>query len=148
MYPLALAFFFAGIASIFYPQPDMVSSQTAKADAQGRNFAIYRNAVCDYATTNPTFVGTVPESSLLLPSGYKKTGTWINMVEVGGTIYVYASVERSGQMASNVIDALSGNNAVGIKDAFGRIISTSYGDLGVTAPAYIPEDAVVSFSSR
>ncbi len=107
-----------------------------------RNYIHYQNAASAYYNDNPGHTGEILETDMDLMPGYISIGDWQNQVETG-VLYVWS--EQGQRMVSPVVTQLKNTKRVGLNRS-GQLISPLYGDLGVTLPAFIAEDSIVSIS--
>lgn len=111
----------------------------------------------EFLTANPSYTGTVPDSSLgsYWPTGYEgypgaggwtRTSTWSNVVETGGVLYVY-SVGGAGAnelTLDGLHKKLGETTMFGHKDATtGHLITVSGTPSNIVLPAAIGDDEIV-----
>jgi len=116
---------------------------TSEAADLAWNLAVYRNAVLAYASQNPAFTGTAPDSALPFPPWYKPAAPWGNKV-LPGMVAVYGSRSMTVELATEMVTLAKGSYFVGIADAkTGRLLSPLLGDTGLTLPPGIPDGVPV-----
>ena len=152
----ALAFLVALVAFIPFASGYFQTVTTAEPLTVTRsivsleNYLAYRGAVMSYAEQNQAYTGTVPDTALtsLLPPGYIKTGPWTNQIS-GTQIVVYGTsnigmIGASKLSNDSVVD--SANYLVGYAKS-GNWVTTAGGTIS-TAPAYVPDGAILSIISK
>jgi hypothetical protein len=148
MYPIFLTVFF-GAVIMYYTAIDVPAKEQAiqqvTADVSATNFIAYRKAVQKYLLANPSFSGTVSDTSLTafwLP-GYVRNPNWTNLVS-GGTLYVFSTTAVS-HGTIDAIRAMSGESVLfGTKSpTTGRLVAYNGFDTGIVLPAAIPNNAIV-----
>ncbi|SDF33648.1 type IV pilus biogenesis protein PilM [Desulfovibrio legallii] len=100
------------------------------------NYAIYRNAAFLYVHRNNPPDGTVSQTALDLPDGWRALRSWAARVN-GGRCYVYGSA--SAEEIAAVRELFRGSLAVGRAEN-GRLTPDGLTPL----PAFIPADSLVS----
>lgn len=125
----------AGLQSLTVVPPHSALLQ----QAEGSQFVVYRNAVLTYMTANPTYTGSVPASSLVLPAGFPPLPGQGNQVVVlpsgkGRMIYAYATLPAAA--ASQAASATDGDISYGVVSgtSWASPIAGAMGALGVSVP--------------
>lgn len=146
--PTVIALFFLAIMSLMsamYLPVQKVQAERSIADAGATSLLAYRQAVIDYLNANPTFTGTVPDTSLTFPWGHVRDARWTNVVQAGGTLYVFEAFANS-QNSSQVLDQLyrktMSSFMVG-RNSGGQLVSANGFATGVTVPAAVPNGALL-----
>jgi PilM len=105
----------------------------------GSLFVAYRNAIVAWVTVNPTFLGAVPSSSLVLPPGFAALSGQGNEVVAtpsgaGRIIYTWAALPAgaASQAAQATNEDLSFGTVSG--NAWTSPIAGGMGTLGVPVP--------------
>lgn len=100
---------------------------------------VYRNAVAEYASSNPAFSGVVSDTLLSLPSWYVKPPSLSNYI-AGGKSYSFYSESLPG-LAGELARQTESIN-VGINQN-GVLLSPNIANSGIVLPAQIPLGSVV-----
>jgi hypothetical protein len=145
--PTVISLFFLAVVALlsasYLPQQE-AQAEISVADAGATSLLAYREAVINYLNANPTFAGTVPDSSLTFPWGYVRDLRWTNTVLSGGTLYVYESTPSPN--SSQVIDELYRKTAssfmVGQNNG-GQLVSARGFATGISVPAAVPNGALL-----
>ena len=111
----------------------------ADVTAASVNVLVYRNAVANFASSNPTFSGTVSDAQLVLPSWYVKSASLGNYISAGISYSFYTSVLTGlvGELARRTESVNVGTNQNGV------LLAPNMANMGVTLPAQIPNGSVV-----
>jgi hypothetical protein len=104
------------------------------------NVLTYRNAVARYALNNPLASGVIADTSLGLPSWYRKHGSLGNYVSAGRSYVFYTGGDMPGLVGA--IYAKTESTAVGT-NASGVLNTPARGNTGIALPAQVPNQAVV-----
>lgn len=110
------------------------------ADVAATNFFAYRKAAMDYVAANPSYSGTIPDSSLVFLPGYIRDTRWSNVVN-GNTLYVFNNGASTIQIRNSIYEKGGRSMLIGKKSPAGNLINVSGYDTGVTLPAIIPVNA-------
>lgn len=111
----------------------------AEVAAMSGSMLVYRNSVVAYTEANPTFIGSVSDAALSLPTWYIKPPGLNNYVGAG-TSYVYLTAALpglAGALASKTESTSIGTNQGGL------LSSPNTGSTGIHLPGQIPLSAVV-----
>lgn len=145
--PLVASIFFVAMMSLLaalYVPAQQAQAVQAVADVGATSLLAYRESVIDYLNANPTFTGTVPDSSITFVWGYQRDMRWTNLV-TGGTLYVYEIAANSPD-TSEVLDQLYRKTAasfmVGRNNA-GLLVSANGFATGITVPPAVPDGALL-----
>lgn len=114
------------------------SSIVAENEAISGSMQVYKNAIVRYLELTPSASGTIPDSSLSLPTWYYRIQGVSNYVAFG-KVYVY--YQGRAELAS-VIEVNTESLTVGINRG-GILINPRSGNTGIVLPAVIPESSVV-----
>lgn len=115
-------------------------AQASEAQSFGSNLLVYRDAVLQYARTNPGFSGPVPDNALNLPTWYRKADSLLSFAS-GGRGYVYILNPPSGLLAE-LVGRASTSAFVGVARG-GQIRHPTRGDTAIPVPPAIPEGSLV-----
>ncbi len=150
MFSLALA---AAVAATAGYGADRIDPrrQTAAAKPIAANMLVYHHAVVAYARQNPSATGPVPESSLALPSWYRKAGSWASIIGAGHVIATYSTTPLPSPMSQNSLAAAlaattAGDILTGLSVAAGGPIYSPTGATTATPPAGVPSGVAVALS--
>ncbi|WP_261793905.1 type IV pilus biogenesis protein PilM [Pseudomonas oryzihabitans] len=116
-------------------------SDSADVDVLAHNLLIYRNALAEYAYTNPGITGTPPDSALPLPNWWSHVSGVSGYVQAGSSYTYYASPPNS--LVTALVE-LTGSLSIGYAYG-GQLVSPSGGSTGVTLPAAVPNGAAVAY---
>lgn len=146
--PTVIALFFlasVSLMSAMYLPSQKVQVELSVADAGATSLLAYRQSVIDYLNANPSFTGSVPDASVTFPWGYVRDPRWTNIVQPGGTLYVYESTANSPN-TSQVLDQLyrrtMSSFMVG-RNSGGQLVSANGFATGVTVPAAVPNGSLL-----
>lgn len=146
--PQLVALFFLAIVSLtsaLYLPAQKAQGEVSVADAGATSLLAYRQGVIDYLNTNPSFSGTVPDSSITFPWGYVRDPRWTNYVQSGGTLYVFEATAHSPH-TDQVLDQLYRKTfrsfSVGRNNS-GQLIGATGASTGITVPAVVPNGALL-----
>lgn len=141
--PLLWAIFAIAIATAVTFNANLTSQNIGMSDAEVAAMAgsmlVYRNSVASFSEANPTFVGSVSDPALGLPSWYVKPPGLGNYVGAGKS-YVYVTTALpglAGVLASKTQSTTIGTNQGGV------LASPNSGSTGIPLPGQIPLAAVV-----
>ncbi len=146
--PTVIAFFFLATVSLMsalYLPSQKFQAEVSVGDTGATSMLAYRQAVIDYLNANPNFTGTVPDASLTFPWGYVRDTRWTNLVQAGGTLYVYESVANAPSTAQ-VLDQLyrkTMNSFMVGRNSGGQLVSATGFATGVTVPSAVPNGALL-----
>lgn len=115
---------------------------SAQASSVTTNMMVYKSAVTDYATANPTYTGTIADASLTLPAWFTKMTGVTNYISAG-TAYVYYTAATPG-LADQLLQATNNSITTGIKRS-GQLVNPFLYTTSISLPAAIPNGAVVLF---
>ncbi|WP_319779091.1 type IV pilus biogenesis protein PilM [Maridesulfovibrio sp.] len=141
MKTLAALFTLLGVLAMVTPETFLnTHSNEYQAQAVAVNFGTYRNAVNEYAISNPSALGgiAIPRSLLDLPSGWKSMRAWTNRPD-GGNLYVWGPV-KEGE-AAEIMELFMNSYAIGVKRN-GSLVTAHGTDMAL--PAFIPNGNIVS----
>lgn len=146
--PQVIALFFLAIVSLtsaLYLPAQKAQGEVAIADAGATSLLAYRQGVIDYLNANPSFTGTVPDTSMAFPWGYVRDPRWTNYVQSGGTLYVFEATANSahtdqvlGQLYRKTFKSFS----VGRNNA-GQLVGATGVSTGILVPAAVPNGALM-----
>lgn len=146
--PQVIALFFLAIVSLtsaLYLPAQKAQGEVSIADAGATSLLAYRQGVIDYLNANPSFSGTVPDSSITFPWGYVRDPRWTNYVQSGGTLYVFEVTAHSPH-TDQVLDQLYRKTfksfSVG-RNSGGQLLGASGLSTGITVPAAVPNGALL-----
>lgn len=146
--PQVIALFFLAIVSLtsaLYLPAQKAQGEVSIADAGATSMLAYRQGVIDYLNANPSFSGTVPDSSITFPWGYVRDPRWTNYVQGGGTLYVFEATAHSPH-TDQVLDQLYRKTfkslSVG-RNTGGQLLGASGLSTGITVPAAVPNGALL-----
>ncbi len=141
MKTLAALFTLLGVLAMVTPETLLdTHSNEYQVRAVAVNFGIYRNAVNEYAISNPSALGgiAIPLSLLDLPSGWKSMRAWTNRPD-GGNLYVWGPI-KEGE-AAEIMKRFMNSYAIGIKRN-GSLVNAH--GIGIALPTFIPNGSIVS----
>jgi hypothetical protein len=115
---------------------------TAQASSISTNMMVYKSAVTVYATSNPAYSGTVPDTSLILPSWFQRFPGVTNYIN-SGTAYVYYLTPVPG-LAQQLLQSTNNSITTGFKHN-GMLVNPYVYTTSIPLPTNIPENAVVLF---
>jgi hypothetical protein len=100
---------------------------------------VYRNAVAEYASSNPAFIGVVSDALLNLPVWYIKPPNLSNYISSGKSYSFYTTPlpGLSGELASRTESINVGINQHGV------LLAPNMANSGIVLPAQIPLGSVV-----
>ena len=104
------------------------------------NFLTYREAVMEYAENNTLVNGTIPTTSLTLPSTWIPTSTWSNQV-VGNIVFIWGQLSAEGKRELEKMTFCS--QAYFYNQGF-TLQAICTGTAGPTFPVSLPNKTVVS----
>ncbi|WP_031484883.1 type IV pilus biogenesis protein PilM [Maridesulfovibrio frigidus] len=135
-----LAIFFCLLGTMAMVSQEMPTQRNSpKAESIAVNYAIYRNAVNNFVTSNSTITtGEVPVSNLSIPPGWKPMRAWANRMD-SGNCYVWGAVQ--GNESEEIRKIFMGSFAIGVKR--NGFLTNAHG-ADTTLPAFIPENSIVS----
>ncbi|OEU68024.1 MAG: pilus assembly protein PilM [Desulfovibrio sp. S3730MH75] len=135
-----LAVFFCLLGTMAMVSQEMPTPRNSpKAESIAVNYAIYRNAVNNFVTSNSTITtGEVPVSNLSIPSGWKPMRAWANRMD-SGNCYVWGAVQ--GNESEEIRKIFMGSFAIGVKQ--NGFLTNAHG-ADTSLPTFIPENSIVS----
>lgn len=146
--PLVLALFFlaaVSLASALSLPERQAQVELAAADAVATSLLAYRQGILDYLNANPAFAGTVPDGVIAFPWGYVRDARWTNLVQGGGTLYVFEAAPHSAH-TDQVLDQLYRKTlqsfSVG-RNAGGQLVGATGFATGIAVPALVPNGALL-----
>ena len=110
-------------------------------DALAYNMITYRNALAEYAHTNPTVTGTPADSVLALPTWYRKLPNVSGYVNAGQSFTYYPTPPNG--LVSKIVD-LTQSQAIGTVVA-STLQSPISGNMGVVVPPAIPNGSALAY---
>lgn len=110
-------------------------------DALAYNMITYRNALAEYAHTNPTVTGTPADSVLALPTWYRKLPNVSGYVNAGQSFTYYPTPPNG--LVSKMVD-LTQSQAIGTVVA-STLQSPISGNMGVVVPPAIPNGSALAY---
>jgi len=148
MATLGALFFVALTAFVgaLYLPAEKAELEDRVASVRATSLLAYRESVINYLNANPSFTGTVPDSSLTFPWGYVRDSRWTNLVPAAGTLYVYSTATDLGLVEDHLYRKTLRSFMVGRKVA-GQLVAANGFATGITLPAAIPDGALV-FAGR
>lgn len=144
--PVLASLFFVAMVSLLgalYAPAQKVQADEAIADVTATSILAYRESVINYLNANPSYSGTVPDSSLTYIWGYQRDLRWTNIVSTG-TLYVY-SVASTADIPL-LLDRLYRKTATSFmvgNNVSGRLISANGFSTGITVPPAVPSGVVL-----
>lgn len=116
-------------------------SAAVDLSALAHNLLIYRNALAEYAHSNPGITGSPADTALSLP------GWWVHAPGVsgyiqGGSSYTFYASPPNGLVTT--LAELTHSVAVGYASG-GQLVSPTGGATGVVLPAAVPAGAAVAY---
>lgn len=115
---------------------------SAQASTIATNMLVYKSAATAYATANPTYTGSIADTSLSLPTWFAKTQGINNYIE-GGTAYIYYTSATPG-LADQLLQVTNNSITTGFKRG-GHLVNPFVYTTSISLPATIPDNAVVLF---
>ena len=147
LWPIAVIALFAGFSRVAWQTETAFEPRrsTQQAAVQGAIFDAYRNAVVNYVIANPSFIGTVPRTSLALAGTVTALPGLGNQVVAttggaGRIICVYAALPASAVGGASA--AAAGDQSIGVVS--GTQWSTPSGGVIGTLPVLVPSGDIVS----
>jgi len=146
--PLVIALFFLSIvalASALMLPEWQAQADVAVADAGATSLLAYRQGVVDFLNANPSFAGTVPDAVISFPAGYVRDPRWTNLVQAGGTLYVFEAAAHSAH-TDQVLDQIHRKTlqSFGVgRNASGQLVGASGFATGILVPATVPNGALL-----
>lgn len=139
--PLMASLFFIAMVSLIgamYVPAQEAQAKTSIAEVGATSFLAYRESVVNYLNVNPSFTGTVPDTSLTFLWGYQRDTRWTNAVS-GGTLYTYvvANSANTDELLSQLYRKTESSFMVG-RSTGGKLISANGFQTGITIPATTP----------
>ncbi len=110
-------------------------------DALAYNMITYRNALAEYAHTNPTITGAPADSVLALPTWYRKLPNVSGYVNAGQSFTYYPTPPNG--LVSKMVD-LTQSQAIGTVVA-STLQSPISGNMGVVVPPAIPNGSALAY---
>ncbi len=143
IYWIAVLFFgiSLGAISTLTRETDLRSS-AADASAIAHNLLVYRNALAEFANSNPGYAGTVPDSSLSLPPWFVHLPGVNGYVAAANSYAFYASPPVG--LVTQLLDLTGSSRAVGYVSA-GQLISPIDGAAGIAVPGTVPNGSAVVY---
>ena len=117
----------------------------AKRIALAQNMIIYKSAVNNYLSANPTYNGTIPDSSLVFPSWYSKMANWTNNAS-SGRYSIYLATPLGEVITGELADLSEGSMNAGVKQS-GTLWVSGYGNTTVALQPAIPNGSPVYIGS-
>jgi biotin carboxyl carrier protein len=146
MFLLVVLIVMVGITAMFFPFMDgSFQHEQFHARALVRNFAVYRQAVGEYALANPAFTGIILDASLNLPGPYQKMTNWQAQAVATGEVFVYGPVSQP-RVIREAIEALDQQANIGVATST-QIVSPLYGNV-LAKPAFVTAGDLVGFIGR
>lgn len=109
--------------------------------ALAHNLLIYRNALAEYAYSNPGANGVPADSALALPTWWIHAPGVSGYVQAGSS-YTYYPTPPNGLVTA--LSELTESTAVGYASG-GQLISPTGGATGIVLPAAVPTGAAVAY---
>lgn len=116
----------------------------ARADVAATSALAYRASVVNYLNSNPTFSGTVPDSSLTPLWGYQRDLRWTNTV-VAGALYVYDTAPTPNVPVLDLIYKKTLKSFMVGRNQSGVLVSAKGFSTGITVPVAVPNGAILIF---
>ncbi|UST77170.1 type IV pilus biogenesis protein PilM [Pseudomonas siliginis] len=135
---LLVALLFGGYMQSENEKSSEVLSAESENETIAGNMQVYKNALVRYIELNPSANGSIPDSSLTLPSWFTRRPGVANYVSAG-KVYVY--YEARPELASVILRDTE-TMGVGINNN-GILIHPRSGNTGIQIPAQIPTTSVV-----
>lgn len=115
---------------------------SAQASTIATNMMVYKSAATAYATANPTYTGSIADSSLSLPTWFTKV-QGVSHYITGGAAYVYYTAATPG-LADQLLRMTNNSITTGFAHG-GQLVNPFVYTTSISLPATIPEGAVVLF---
>jgi len=115
--------------------------QMVDVSALAHNLLTYRNALAEYAHTNPTITGAPADSALALPTWYRKLPNVSGYVNAGQSFTYYPTPPNG--LVSKMVD-LTQSQAIGTVVA-STLQSPISGNMGVVVPQTIPNGSALAY---
>lgn len=129
---------FVGVTASNINDEHTADHQDGESDAIATSMIIYRNHVSNYADANPGYTGAVSDSSLALPTWYRKFSGISGYVTAGrGFVYYSGRPELVGILMDKTEAITVGFNRNGL------LVNPAHGTTAITIPNVIPENAAV-----
>ena len=122
------------------PDPDLM-----RAQALAYNGGVYRAVAMSYAAAHPGTLGTVPDSSLGLPTWYVNMG-WTNQINGPAvTVYLSSLADLRTKDIAHALSQLTRQSWLAGIAANGNLNVAGIGDTGIALAPSVPAGAPVLF---
>jgi len=140
---MAFCIMLLGFIAFLSFRPEAIDQDDLQSEAVGLNYAIFRNAVFDYAVKAKTPGSVLPDTpGLVLPSGWLNIRPWEGLIQVesDGRLYCYVFGPAKPQEVAAVLKLLNQSQAVGWNNGGVFVRNGQPRPL----PSFIPHGAIVS----
>lgn len=144
--PAAFAIFFAAIVGYFTTvsvDRSEAATRAAIADVAAVRAVDYHRAVVAYWKSSGTSSGTIPDSSITLPTGLTRDANWTNVV-YSGHVFSYEQVpSKLSSLATGIAWRADGYGYFSAIKSGSVVIDYKGYNRGFSYPSSIPDGAVV-----